>query len=223
LNRLILFLLLALTLAGGCCTPDRREQGPSLPAEAMTDVFSWVFACDDMVFSARFHPEEAVLDLGRRMVTLSQVKTASGARYESGDGRVSFWNKGREAFLESGGGIVRDCMSVPAADPWEDAALRGVTLRAVGHEPGWDLEISEDHWLRLRYDYGREVVYTTTLESAATDAGRNFYYATGESIDLRIEVERTPCVDIMSGEKMSLRVNVNMADRRLSGCGHLLQ
>ena len=56
---------------------------------------------------------------------------------------------------------------------WEDAKLRGVDFRAVGNEPGWNLEISADGEMVFIGNYGQtEYKFPTPEPSVARAGGR---------------------------------------------------
>lgn len=219
----LVFLLLLLSILGGCRGACDLQVNDFLPPVASADdLYSWVFFCPDQVFSARFSGQEVRLDFGDRVFSLPQVRAASGARYQKGDKSLFFWNKGHMALLGGTDGAMVSCRGTPAKSAWEDAALRGVSLRAFGQEPGWLLEIVEGDWMRLQYDYGQEFLFSEHPQRVQRGPRQLIYCAQEHQAGLRVKVEEDPCTDVMSGEKMPLRVTVRFGDRVLSGCGRWL-
>jgi uncharacterized membrane protein len=102
-------------------------------------------------------------------------------------------------------------------DPWLDADERGVLLRAVGQEPGWDLEIDKSA-MRLRYDYGQQEL-RVPAPSPARKGSTTTYEATSGSRRLRVVIEERPCADTMSGAEFSRSVTVDIDNNVLKGCG----
>lgn len=55
-------------------------------------------------------PERIDLNVDGAGTTLLAVRSASGARFESRDGSISFWSKGNEARLETSDGVEWQCV-----------------------------------------------------------------------------------------------------------------
>ena len=70
-----------------------------------------VFDCSGLEVMVRYGSGRVAIWLRDRHTVLSQVRTASGARYE-GDG-ILFWNKGDEALLEVNGVRYQNCKRKP--------------------------------------------------------------------------------------------------------------
>lgn len=88
----------------------------SNPTESSTSgVFTYQCA-DNNSFEARYRPQSVELMLeGMPAVTLSQIPSASGARYS--DGETTLFTKGNEAFLERNGTTVyADCLAQTPAN-----------------------------------------------------------------------------------------------------------
>lgn len=226
---------LAATLAfSGCQAPDtetagertvvaqsnERDPTAAVPPPART----FVFDCDGGVtFTARTGPGEVALwlppELGNRYVVLSIARAASGARYEEGD--TVFWSRGDLATLEAQGHRFVDCRSNPAKVPWADAKRRGVTLRALGNEPAWTFEVQGRDRVIVTTDLG--ATRTELPWSAPAVAGaRTTYAAAANGHALTAVVERTACVDTMSGEAFEAAVTVTLDGKMLRGCGRFL-
>ncbi|MFW6235871.1 MAG: MliC family protein [Desulfovibrionales bacterium] len=217
MNRLgrVFLLCTACTLLSACLAsaPAPREPEPEQP-------FSLVYFCNGSPFSVIFSEEQVRLDLGTRITVLPQIRAASGARYT--DGETTFWSKGSEALLDLPGQEPMQCQGVPAQDPWEEAALRGAVLRAIGQEPGWTLEIVPEQWIRLVLDYSAKMVFAPVTEPHPTGTKTLRYATRAEGNDLIIPVTAQACTDIMSGELFPLQIQVEFDDRQLSGCGRTL-
>ena len=175
-----------------------------------------VYDCNGYDFIARLGPGEMALWLPERYVILSQVRSASGAKYEEGD--IEFWSKGDEAMLTVGNQQYLNCILVPGRVPWEDARRRGVAFRAVGNEPGWSLEIQNDRHLLFIGEYGMRRVATPDPGVQLQGDVRR-YHAVTESADLQVEISEELCTDTMSGETFPTRVTVTLSDDIFYGCG----
>ena len=157
---------------------------------------------------------------GRPYLVLGQTRATSGARYE-GDG-VLLWAKDTEAWLEVGGADQGRCRADPRRSTWEHAKLSGVDFRAVGHQPGWTLEIRKGR--QLRFSYGDQSEVTTTCPAPVSDNSlrQTIYEATDGEHLLTVLLEGAPCRDRLSGEQFSTRVEVTLDRRTFQGCGRPL-
>jgi heat shock protein HslJ/membrane-bound inhibitor of C-type lysozyme len=205
--------------AGGDPAPDAAA-APEAGAEASAEGERWVYRCEaGDAFSARVQGDSVTVRDGMRTHTLPRVESASGARY--GAGGVTFWSRGEEATLETPDGRRRTCTGEVAADPWNEARLLGYDFRAVGQEPGWLLEIAEGRWIHLAADYGERVIHVPA-PAPIEAGGATVYDARTEAHALRVEIERTPCQDTMSGESFPATVRVTLDGQEYRGCGRPL-
>ncbi len=96
-------------------------------------------------------------------------------------------------------------------------------FRAIGQEPGWQLEIRMGSEMRFTYDYGKGSAVTPAAR-AELDAktGTRTFHATAEANDLRVEVVPVRCEDTMSGKPFPATVTVTLNDRSFRGCGESL-
>ncbi|MCB1856026.1 MAG: MliC family protein [Halieaceae bacterium] len=178
-----------------------------------------VYACGDFEFVTRTGPGELALWLPRRYLVLSQVRSASGAKYQEGD--VVFWSKGAEALLQVGDREYLGCRQQPERAPWADARRRGVSFRAVGNEPGWMLEILPGRQLVLVGDDGQ--LRLATPDPGAQEQGESRHYrALTEAGELQVEILQGACFDTVSGEAFPAVVTVSVNGRLLQGCGREL-
>jgi putative lipoprotein len=113
-----------------------------------------------------------------------------------------------------------DCRSNPAKVPWADAKRRGVTLRALGNEPAWYVEIFADR-LVIVTELGAK---RTELAhgGAVVEAGRITYRAAAAGSEATVVIDRRACADSMSGEGFEAAATVSFENRRLLGCGRLM-
>jgi heat shock protein HslJ len=146
-------------------------------------------------------------------LVLRQVRVASGARYEAeGDPSTSFWSHGQEASLQIRGRGYPTCVG-SAADPPGDAG----TLRAIGHEPGWRLDIAAGQ-LTLETDYGRTRVSVPAPVAEAFAGGRR-YIASSAGRPITATILDRPCADAATGLPRPFTVRVEFAGQTLQGCG----
>ena len=113
-----------------------------------------------------------------------------------------------------------------ALAPWDGVFFelaRDRDFRAIGQEPGWQLEIRMGSEMRLTYDYGKGSAVTPAAR-AELDAktGTRTFHATAEANDLRVEVVPVRCEDTMSGKPFPATVTVTLNDRSFRGCGESL-
>ncbi len=180
------------------------------------------FECTGMAFTARHDPRGLFLFLPGETVLLPESPSASGARYS--DGRTTFWSKGDQAVLESGGRTYADCRNNRVRAVWEDAKLNGVDFRATGNEPGWYLEVyDQGARIDLVVDYGRDYyTFPEVRRDTRSSPPLTRYSAQMGAHRLEVVLEPGPCSDDMSGEAFETRVTVRLGPRTLTGCGRAL-
>ena len=105
--------------------------------------------------------------------------------------------------------------------PWENAKLRGVAFRAIGQEPSWFLEITEDESIYLFRGSG-ETGKRLTFREPMVDKELRLTVFTYPDESLEVRIQGKPCTDIMSGEQFSVSVTVTVEDEVLHGCGRAL-
>jgi heat shock protein HslJ/uncharacterized membrane protein len=162
---------------------------------------------------------DAALELAGDVRRLTRQPTAPWARYS--DGRVTVWNKGREAVLDLDGLTYR-CTESRAGSIRADARLRGVDFRAAGNEPGWVLEMLRDRIVFLG-GHGPERL-TVPRPAARVDSasGETVFAVETEAHRLRVLIQERECVDAMSGDRAEARVAVEIDGREYRGCGYAL-
>jgi uncharacterized membrane protein len=124
------------------------------------------------------------------------------------------------------GGTLIELDRDRALAPWDGIFFelaRDRDFRAVGQEPGWQLEIRMGSEMRFTYDYGQRSAVTPAAR-AVLDArtGTRSFHARTESNDLRIEIVPVKCEDAMSGKPYPATVTVTLNDRSFRGCGEPL-
>lgn len=213
-----LVLVLVSLLLAGCAGSGVRaaEPSPAMLPDERPLAKTLVYDCNGFEFTGRLGPGEMALWLPDRYVVLSQVRSASGSKYQEGD--IEFWSKGDEAMLTIGTEQYFNCVLVPHRVPWEDARRRGVNFRAVGNEPGWTLEIQQGRHLLFVADYGMRRVAAPDPGEQVRDGTRSWHAVT-DSADLRVEVLQETCADTMSGEEFPSRVTATLDGVVLRGCG----
>ena len=124
------------------------------------------------------------------------------------------------------GGSVLEIDRNRALAPWDSVFFeltRDRDFRAIGQEPGWQLEIRMGSEMRFTYDYGKGSTVTPAAraELDATTGTRTFQ-AKAEANDLRVEIVPVGCEDSMSGKPFPATVTVTLNDRSFRGCGESL-
>jgi putative lipoprotein len=214
---------------GAACTPeenasepqskragDSHTGGPGRPGQ------TYVYECEDGTqFTARVEGDKAWLFLRSGTLSLPHVEAASGAKFS--DGMTTYWSKGESAMLERRDHARTACSNNRRAAIWEDAKLRGADFRAVGNEPGWNLEISRGNGIYFVTNYGSDK-YTFAMPEPVSDkkAGTTSYSASTDGHKLSILLERGPCMDTMSDEQFETKVTVKFDEATLHGCGRPL-
>lgn len=110
--------------------------------------------------------------------------------------------------------------------PWDGVFFelqRDQDFRALGQEPGWQLEIRMGAEMRLTYDYGEGTAITpATRAQVDSSSGTRTYSAHTETNDLRVVIVPVPCTDSMSGRPFPATVSVTLNNRVFRGCGEEL-
>lgn len=93
---------------------------------------------------------------------------------------------------------------------------RGAVFHALGHEPGWTLEVRPDQ-MELVAAQGAQRVVAPTPASRSDAAGETTYEAAAQRLTVRIREEA--CRDQRSGLHFPASVDVLLEDKRYRGCG----
>lgn len=169
--------------------------------------FASEMVCGDRRLRLGFAGNKALLDTGRGVLELEQVRAASGARFETPDGSAMVWTKGDGAMVEIDGEALPECRLVPpdAAPAWT----------ARGNEPFWTLELQGGK-LTLTTGMGAETRTAQLPDPVIADGA--FTYEMPEA-DIRLTVAETICRDSMSGMPHPQTVAVETGGETLRGCG----
>ncbi|MEQ6888444.1 MliC family protein [Halomonas sp. CS7] len=186
------------------------------PGEAETLTAWRCTPAQDLVTAAT--KEELRLWSAQGGTRLDPAVVASGARYQQGD--LSFWNKGREALVESQRGRL-DCRVDVTRDALTRQGHPGVMFRGQGNEPGWHVELANDvPELTMTLDYGnREVTLPYRVTTLDNDAGRVILASGQAARPFTLRIEAKSCFDTMSGRPWPARVTLALNDQVYRGCG----
>jgi len=200
----------------------------ALDAERVAAVFpetgrTHVFDCAPGIrFTVRTGPGEIALwppeSVGGRYTVLGAAASDSGTRYEDGDDVVVLEDD--RATFQIAGQRFEDCEPNQRAVPWADAARRGVTFRAIGNEPAWHIEVFP-MTLTMTTNLGADRA-ELAFEEPLVEGPRTTYRAAGDGHELVAVIERTPCVDAMSGEPFEATATVTFDGETFRGCGRFL-
>ena len=113
-----------------------------------------------------------------------------------------------------------------ALAPWDGVFFelaRDRDFRAIGQEPGWQLEIRQGAEMRFTYDYGKGTAVTPASRVRVdSSTGTRTYHAVAEANDLRVEIVPVSCADSMSGRPFPATVSVTLNGKTFRGCGEEL-
>ena len=146
---------------------------------------------------------------------LARARAASGAKYKGGAATV--WSKGGTATVAIDGQRLENCTIAPQTEP-QDEHPPNLQFRAVGQEPGWIVEVTDDS-LRFAWAYGQREV-TASQFVTDTDDERVLYRADTDRGPLRVVARPQYCTDPMNGRLFSHTVTVTLAGDVHTGCGH---
>lgn len=182
----------------------------------------WGYNCDDSLqFTAHVTPDSAWLFLSDTTVKVLPTRSASGARYEGE--KYLYWSKGKEAILQKPVGSFMQCQTIPREKAWAAAKLRGVNFRALGQEPGWVIELTQDAQTRYVGNYGKDTLLFNTPDPQESETGDVIYQMKTDNNTLHLTVSDTLCTDIMSGFEHPKTVTITINDMtRYTGCGRYL-
>jgi membrane-bound inhibitor of C-type lysozyme len=222
INFNLLFCALALFLA--CTNPASHNDlaAESLKQPDQSDAKTYVYECSDGYgFVARIQMEKVWLFLPEKTISLPHVLSGSGAKYS--EDQITYWSKGDEALLEIGDEKHTKCKNNRAMAIWEDAKLRGVDFRAIGNEPGWNLEIIKSNKIVFVGDYGQQrYEFITTEPSIDPQSRTTAYDVQNDTHELSVIIKGRRCRDTMSGEQFETTVTVILDGKKYRGCGKAL-
>jgi uncharacterized membrane protein len=191
-----------------------RAEKPAAAEQAVT----YVFLCDDQAaYTVRATKAKAWIFRSQGTLMLAAVPAETGVKYS--DGAFELRIDGEQAQLGESGEALLQCRNDRRRAVWEKAKLDGADFRAVGNEPGWNLEIREGGRILLVADYGATHVERPLPAPVVDQETRTTRW---DADDLILEVIGRPCTDTMSGESFQSTVVLNWQKQTLRGCGRAL-
>jgi len=113
-----------------------------------------------------------------------------------------------------------------ALAPWDGVffeLVRDRDFRAVGQEPGWQLEVRKGSEMRFTYDHGKGTAVTPAPRTQIdAQTGTRTLHARTEASDLKVEIVPVACSDATSGRPFAATVTVTLNGRSFRGCGENL-
>ncbi len=221
----LLLAFIALGISISACDHDAAPAAEDGVSEPVTAVYDCVARERPFSLVTQSTPSALTLIIPEpfvpRTLQLQRVEAASGERYEDGD--TLAWLKGDEARFIVDTVRITECDLNRQESIWEAAKLDGVDFRAVGHEPGWVLEIRGRSKLTFWYDNDEPVIEAVATDIATSqDTTQSVFSATGDSGNLRVTLLGKVCTDTESGEPYRTSVLVELDDVELAGCGRAL-
>lgn len=200
---------------GLCAFVLVASPGSSAPTTAQpVAVTARTYICGAERIAVVTEGETVRLTAAGSTLVLRQVRVASGARYEAeGDASTWFWSHGQEASLRIRGRGYPECVA-SGVDP---AAADAGAFRAIGHEPGWRLDITNGQ-LTLETAYGQNKVSVPAPFAEAFAGGRR-YIASSAGRPITATILDRPCADAATGMPRPFTVRVEYAGQTLQGCG----
>jgi membrane-bound inhibitor of C-type lysozyme len=217
-----MFCAVGLLLA--CANPASHKDVTveSLKQRDQSAAQTYVYECSDGYgFVARVEGEKAWLFLPQKTISLPHVPSGSGVKYS--EDQITYWSKGDEALLEIGSEKHTKCKNNRAKAIWEDAKLSGVDFRAIGNEPGWNLEIIMGDRIVFVGNYGQNrYEFITTGPSVDQQARTTVYEVQNDKHEMSVIIVGRRCRDTMSGEAFETTVAVILDGKKYQGCGKAL-
>lgn len=170
-----------------------------------------LFVCGKQTLKTTFKDQQLQLHLNDDIYHLQQVVAASGAKYQSADGQLVFWNKGVEASLQMAS------FDWPACTQVSPEILSLFPFHAQGNEPGWTLSADVNE-VALSWNYGQQNLVMPYPQLDETHSGFVLHTETDQRL-LRVNVLSSLCRDTMSGRPYPQHVDIMFGDLHLSGCG----
>ncbi|RAK04978.1 hypothetical protein C8C77_1365 [Halanaerobium saccharolyticum] len=119
--------------------------------------------------------------------------------------------------------ISLTAVNAQEVDVWEKAKEEGVHFRAVGNEPGWLVEIRDDHKIKFINDYGDLEIKAPVDDLWLGPAGEDkIYYVENDVIQFQVIIMKKSYQDSMSGENFPYQVRIVFPNKSYVGGGRLL-
>lgn len=190
----------------------KAPEAPDL-SERIAGPGAKVYHCTDTSLVLEQKGGSSMLYLDGQKVPVQQRQSSSGIEYAGTE--LHLVTSGKEATLTTRG-ASQGCRLDPKATAWDSAKLKGVDFRALGNEPGWQLEISGTA-MELDTDYGQQRFKSGARRLQQGD--KTLFEGSGFSATL----SPGPCVDDMSGERFDTKVDIRLESQQLHGCGNFLK
>ena len=114
-------------------------------------------------------------------------------------------------------------VSAEEIDVWEKAKEEGVQFKAVGNEPGWQVEIRDDQAIKFVNDYGDLEIKAPVDDLWVGPAGEDkIYYVENDVIQFQVIIMKKSYQDTISGENYPYQVRVVFPSKSYVGGGSLL-
>jgi len=181
----------------------------ALTLEPVTPIaFATDLVCGDMPVSVGILGEEMVLRVEGRDIALTQVRVASGARYNAvNDPDTYVWNKGETTRIRLEGRDLPECQEVPPPDQQP--------YRARGNEPGWHVALGA-RTAEIVADYGE---ITRQAPRPAVQVVPGAYEFDMPEAGARLRIEERLCHDDATGMPYPDSALLSIDGRELHGCG----
>jgi membrane-bound inhibitor of C-type lysozyme len=206
-------------------TVSSPPPAPEDPAPPEGVLRAYVWECDGgltLNMKNLFRENAITLDMHEGPRKLSQVVSASGAKYS--DGSITFWTKGGTATFERTGSAPVECRELRARSLVADARERGVLYRGTGNEPGWMVEIGPDRRITYVSMYGEERhEFANATEPGGEAAGTRVFVADTDRGPFKVTVATETCLDDMSGDEFNHRMVVEWGEETRRGCATAVQ
>ncbi len=180
-------------------------------APANEDSHTVMFQCGEQAIKTIIKDDSMQLKMNDDLYMLFEVPTASGAKYQSKDKLVSFWNKGHQGILTIADMSWSHCTVV------NQDQVEQLPFRAQGHNPNWSLSATYDQVI-MTWDDGQK-------QSVLSETELNIYHAGFElkaysdTRYIKVETLTTLCRDDMSGLPYPYQVSVRLDNLDFHGCG----
>lgn len=171
--------------------------------------FASTYHCGGQMVEISFVNEGARLRIGSTYTDLTQVRTASGAKYAAEDDPDTYvWSKGTEVTVSLRGEVLPDCR----IDVNTTAASADFLAR--GNEPGWTLALAGGQFTFTPQE--GETVEGTLSGPEVMPQGRR-YEAPEQNVILAIA--DAVCRDTMTGMPYPRQVTLMVGEEEYNGCG----
>lgn len=124
--------------------------------------------------------------------------------------------------------IVADKPLALQPDKFHTQFAQGIDFIATGNEPFWKLEIDFDKLMHFKMLDGFEITSAVGEGIKAMDANVIRYSANNEKGTLIVQIQKSECINDMSGEKLGYNVTIdtkNKTDKNYltyKGCGQYI-